>query len=148
MTTEVILHQDDIKKGKGVAVATIHSAKGLEWDIVFILRQNQGACPFVWRPHEDEQRQHGFSIPPGYYDSLDILRKWDHRITDGVWPEGVRLSFSVPNHFSFSWRFAHYRTSLFSALIELVDLQNCQRPQSGARSTICAKWAEPSMLVH
>ena len=84
----MFLHQDDITAGKGVAVATIHSAKGLEWDTVFVLRQNQGACPMSWFPNGDEQRQYQL-IMPEYFDSFAVLRKWDPLLTDGVWPEGV-----------------------------------------------------------
>ena len=84
-----LVHQDEITTGKGVAVATIHSAKGLEWDIVFVMRQNQGFCPMNWWPSADEQRQYKFNLPDGYFDSFEILQQWDPLLIHGVWPAEV-----------------------------------------------------------
>ena len=102
----VLVDQDDITAGKGVAVATIHSAKGLEWDVVFVMRQNEGACPHGWWPSEDEQKFHGIMLPE-FFESFAILREWDPLITDGVWPDRVgayprALKISLCSNESFS----------------------------------------------
>lgn len=49
------MQEDGKKKAKGVAVSTIHSAKGLEWDKVFTVQVVDGCLPMDFRPPSGEQ---------------------------------------------------------------------------------------------
>lgn len=54
-----ILDQNIEEESDGVVISTIHSAKGLEWDAVFLLDAVDGFCPmvdFVGNANEEELR--------------------------------------------------------------------------------------------
>lgn len=44
---ESLLKQRKSKRKEGVCLSTLHSAKGLEWDIVFIIDAAEGFCPYT-----------------------------------------------------------------------------------------------------
>ena len=44
-------------KEPGVTISTIHAAKGLEWDVVFVMRQNVFFHPLPWWPSAEDSRR-------------------------------------------------------------------------------------------
>lgn len=49
---------------KGITVTTMHSAKGLEFDVVFILEANEGLAPYkkASKPEEIEEERRMFYV--------------------------------------------------------------------------------------
>ncbi|WP_235973352.1 3'-5' exonuclease [Niallia circulans] len=51
---------DKKKKSKGkdaVNIVTVHSAKGLEWDVTFVVNVNEGLFPHSMNPDSEEERR-------------------------------------------------------------------------------------------
>ena len=48
--------KDEDEKNNFVTVSTVHRAKGLEWDYVFLVRMNQGIFPLMRAEGEEERR--------------------------------------------------------------------------------------------
>lgn len=71
-----MLQQDEVGEKQGVTICTIHSAKGLEWDAVFVMRANKGFLPTGYWPSIDERRRYGIRAPEGF-DSFKVLEGYD-----------------------------------------------------------------------
>lgn len=52
------------ENSKGVTVTTMHSAKGLEFDVVFLMEANEGLCPYkkATKPEEIEEERRMFYV--------------------------------------------------------------------------------------
>lgn len=49
-------HDQEIEKGEHITLSTIHSAKGLEWDLVFIVSANDECVPYLPGDDSDQRR--------------------------------------------------------------------------------------------
>ena len=52
------------KKSQGITITTMHSAKGLEYDVVFIIEANEGMTPYkkATKPDELEEERRMFYV--------------------------------------------------------------------------------------
>ena len=66
-------------KKKAVVICTVHAAKGLEWDAVFVCRQNQGSHPLNFWPSGEDIRRHNLVVPPNF-DALPILERYEEML--------------------------------------------------------------------
>lgn len=84
------IHQEQNEKKEGVALATLHSAKGLEYDHVYLIDVNEGVMPYkkavLDNEIEEERRMfyvgmtrakrdlHLFSVKEMYHRDIDVSR--------------------------------------------------------------------------
>ena len=81
-----------------MTICTIHAAKGLEWDVVFMPRLNQRYLPTAWRP-EGGPLAIGMQRldVPEQFDSFAVLREWGGPRRPA---REVRFAWTVPRRFS------------------------------------------------
>ena len=81
--------QETSQEKKGVTISTIHGAKGLEWDAVFVLRQNEGFLPSAAYPDTDTVVRVTDDLK--YKDCFEVLKAFDG--PRDTWPhDPVRLT--------------------------------------------------------